>query len=74
MRERLKLRIITLGSTVLGIREHSEIFFFIDSGGIKKELKLLLKASLKSDNKKKTPWLWSASELCRPSDRRFLAK
>jgi hypothetical protein len=23
---------------------------------------------------KKTPWLWSASELCRPSDRRFLAK
>jgi hypothetical protein len=22
---------------------------------------------------KKTPWLWSASELCRPSDRRFLA-
>jgi hypothetical protein len=21
-----------------------------------------------------TPWLWSASELCRPSDRRFLAK
>jgi hypothetical protein len=20
------------------------------------------------------PWLWSASELCRPSDRRFLAK
>jgi hypothetical protein len=22
----------------------------------------------------KTPWLWSASELCRPSDRRFLAK
>jgi hypothetical protein len=24
--------------------------------------------------KKKPPWLWSASELCRPSDRRFLAK
>jgi hypothetical protein len=24
--------------------------------------------------KKKSPWLWSASELCRPSDRRFLAK
>jgi hypothetical protein len=24
--------------------------------------------------KKRTPWLWSASELCRPSDRRFLAK
>jgi hypothetical protein len=24
--------------------------------------------------KKKTPWLWSASELCRPNDRRFLAK
>jgi hypothetical protein len=23
---------------------------------------------------KKTPWLWSASELCRPSDRRLLAK
>jgi hypothetical protein len=23
---------------------------------------------------KKPPWLWSASELCRPSDRRFLAK
>jgi hypothetical protein len=23
---------------------------------------------------KKTPWFWSASELCRPSDRRFLAK
>jgi hypothetical protein len=23
---------------------------------------------------KKTPWLWSDSELCRPSDRRFLAK
>jgi hypothetical protein len=21
-----------------------------------------------------TPWLWSASELCRPSDRRLLAK
>jgi hypothetical protein len=24
--------------------------------------------------KTKTPWLWSASELCRPSDRRLLAK
>jgi hypothetical protein len=24
--------------------------------------------------KKTPPWLWSASELCRPSDRRFLAK
>jgi hypothetical protein len=24
--------------------------------------------------KKNPPWLWSASELCRPSDRRFLAK
>jgi hypothetical protein len=23
---------------------------------------------------KKTPWLWSKSELCRPSDRRLLAK
>jgi hypothetical protein len=23
---------------------------------------------------KRTPWLWSASELCRPSDRRLLAK
>jgi hypothetical protein len=23
---------------------------------------------------KKPPWLWSTSELCRPSDRRFLAK
>jgi hypothetical protein len=23
---------------------------------------------------RKTPWLWSASELCRPSDCRFLAK
>jgi hypothetical protein len=23
---------------------------------------------------KKTQWLWSASELCRPSDRRLLAK
>jgi hypothetical protein len=23
---------------------------------------------------KETPWLWSASELCRPSDRPFLAK
>jgi hypothetical protein len=23
---------------------------------------------------KKTPWLWSASEQCRPSDRRLLAK
>jgi hypothetical protein len=22
----------------------------------------------------KTPWIWFASELCRPSDRRFLAK
>jgi hypothetical protein len=26
------------------------------------------------DTKKKTPWLWSGSELCRPSDRRLLAK
>jgi hypothetical protein len=25
-------------------------------------------------NKKNPPWLSSASELCRPSDRRFLAK
>jgi hypothetical protein len=25
-------------------------------------------------NKKKTPWFWSASKLCRTSDRRFLAK
>jgi hypothetical protein len=24
--------------------------------------------------KKKTPWLWSANEPCRPSERRFLAK
>jgi hypothetical protein len=29
---------------------------------------------LKKALKKKPPWLWSASELCRPSDRRFLAK
>jgi hypothetical protein len=26
------------------------------------------------NNKKRTPWLWSASELCRPSDHRLLAK
>jgi hypothetical protein len=32
------------------------------------------KHSFKDKKKKKTPWLWSASELCRPSDRRFLAK
>jgi hypothetical protein len=31
--------------------------------------------SIASSRKKKNPpWLWSASELCRPSDRRFLAK
>jgi hypothetical protein len=29
---------------------------------------------IKHRKKKKTPWLWSASEPCRPSDRRFLAK
>jgi hypothetical protein len=28
----------------------------------------------KQEPKKKPPWLWSANELCRPSDRRFLAK
>jgi hypothetical protein len=27
-----------------------------------------------SPKKKNPPWLWSASKLCRPSDRRFLAK
>jgi hypothetical protein len=32
------------------------------------------KTSRVINEKKKTPWLWSASELCRPSDRRFLAK
>jgi hypothetical protein len=37
-------------STVLGKREHSEVFFFSDSAAIQKELKLLPKASLKSDH------------------------
>jgi hypothetical protein len=27
-----------------------------------------------TEDKKEIPWLWSASELCRPSDRRLLAK
>jgi hypothetical protein len=43
------------------------------TGDKNQSLGWLWKGAVYWSRKKKTPWLWSASELCRPSDRRFLA-
>jgi hypothetical protein len=63
-----------LDETALGITKLSSITNCVL--GVRQEewMDRVTDQSLKKKKKKKPPWLWSASELCRPSDRRFLAK